>query len=207
MSEKKSCKLTQEELKKVLHYDPKTGEFMWRERNIEYFRDFKDPIRIHNAWNSKYSGKITGTKKDGYIIISYKKKGYKKELYRAHRLAFLYMEGYYPENKIDHINRIRDDNRWCNLREVSDRCSLINRGLCYNNTSGVAGVKWDERDKLWRSYVSINSKYKHVGCFKDFNMAVKARWLAEKKYKYLNCISNSSAYIYLVENNLINGEE
>jgi len=52
--------------------------------------------------------------KIGYIIIKINRKDY-----QAHRLAWLYEYGNFPKQTIDHINRIKTDNRICNLRDVS----------------------------------------------------------------------------------------
>lgn len=96
-------KLTQKRLKKLLYYNPDTGIFTWK---INSRRSLKDAP----AGNLHPSG---------YIRI-----GIDSKEYRAHRLAFLYMEGYIPENDVDHINRVRDDNRWKNLRELVDSAIL-----------------------------------------------------------------------------------
>lgn len=36
-----------------------------------------------------------------------------------HRVAWKLMTGKWPQAEVDHINRNRADNRWCNLREAS----------------------------------------------------------------------------------------
>lgn len=86
--------ITQQRLKELFEYTPDTGLFIRK-------------IRVGN----QIAGNIAGSlKKDGYVYIKIDSKPYK-----AHRLAFLYMEGYMPE-EVDHINRDCSDNRWCNLR-------------------------------------------------------------------------------------------
>lgn len=170
-------KLTQEELKKYLHYDPETGLFTWK---------------VKKARNT-IVGSVAGTPdKDGYILI-----GINKVMVKAHRLAFLYMEGYFPENDVDHINRIKDDNRWCNLREVSKSCNQRNCGVYEKNKIGITGVYWHERDKLWMSYIGVYKKTINLGCHKNKLDAAKARWEAEKKYGWPNCCTTSSAYQYI----------
>jgi len=91
--------ITQERLKEVLNYNPETGVFMWMvapNRRI--------PI------NSE-AGVLD--KEKGYIAIRID--GVK---YLAHRLAILYTDGYWPENTVDHGNRVRSDNRRINLTEA-----------------------------------------------------------------------------------------
>ena len=63
-----------------------------------------------------------------------KRGGYRKitidgKVYSAARLAWFYKTGRWPDPEIDHINRIRDDNRWENLREATRADNLANRAL------------------------------------------------------------------------------
>ncbi len=175
-------KLTQEELKRILDYNPDNGLFTWKVGNNRR-------VKI---------GDIAGTNSNGYITIAINNKQYK-----AHRLAWLYMEGYLPENKVDHINRVKDDNRWVNLRIVSDQCSVRNRGEFKNNKSGVTGVCWGKNANKWYSQIKVNYKLIYLGYFENINDAVLTRWNAEVKYNFSNCNSTSSAYNYLKERNLI----
>ena len=73
------------------------------------------------------------------------------------------MEGYLPENDVDHINRIRDDNRWCNLRHVSRVCNIRNRDKFKNNTSGVTGVSWFDSRGTWRVRIAVDRKQMGLG--------------------------------------------
>ena len=92
-------KLTQNYLKECLSYSPDTGIFIWNKRPLSHFKNSNG----FNTWNSRYANKFCGTRdKDGYLIIVVN-----SELWRAHRLAFLYMEGYIPENEVDHKDRNR----------------------------------------------------------------------------------------------------
>lgn len=88
--------LTAERLRELLHYDAETGVFT---------------RAVH--WNNpKLVGTVAGsTRRTGYIDI---KVCCRK--FAAHRLAFLYMVGHWPPHDVDHINGVRGDNRWCNLR-------------------------------------------------------------------------------------------
>lgn len=179
--------MTQEYLKSILRYNPSTGLFKWRERK-----------------NGRRLNKIAGYRsKMGYIKIGHKKLNGKKIIYQAHRLAWLYMCGYFPENLVDHINRKPWDNRWDNLRHVSPSCNAQNCSMSKRNTSGVTGVYKTSDGYGWMVYISVKSKLTYIGYFVNFNDAVKARWLAEKKYKYNGCNSTSNSYRYLKDKNLI----
>lgn len=169
-------KITYDRLHEVLNYDPKTGIFRRR-------------FGSRGAKKNSIAGSI-GT--DGYITIMIDYKWHK-----ASRLAFLYMEGYMPEFDIDHINRIRSDNKWFNLRHVSRSCNNRNKCISKNNTSGVTGVSFNKKSNKWRSYIKISKKDFNLGLYNTILEAAKARWEAEKKYNWPNCNTTSSAFLYI----------
>jgi len=156
--------LTQKELKKILHYDPDTGIFT-RLTDV-----------VHNAAAGNIAGHLSII---GYIQITL---SYKR--YYAHRLAWLYMTGCWPKHQIDHINHARDDNRFCNLREVNHADNQKNRTMYKVNKSGVVGVCWNKREKKWRARIVLSKKEKFLGCFVDKFEAICARKSAEFKYGF-----------------------
>jgi len=129
-----SLMLTQDELKKILHYDPATGIFTWRERTS---------IRVIPGMRAGYD---RGGR--GYIWI---KVGGRH--YPAHRLAWFYVHGRWPTHEIDHINAVRDDNRITNLREATRRQNHQNRRIGPSNKSGIKGVSWEKSRGMWRAAV------------------------------------------------------
>ena len=100
-----------------------------------------------------------------------------RKRYYAHRLAWLFVHGYWPK-ALDHVNGDRADNRLHNLREVSSSVNMRNRRMSGNNTSGVTGVCWDYEKGKWRVQISINRKQKHLGYFDDLGDAKEAREVA-----------------------------
>lgn len=177
--------LTSKKVKILLSYNYLTGYFFWNKRPKHTRIDITQPAGCHD--------------KKGYIIIRIKGKGYK-----AHRLAFLWMEGYWPEHGIDHDDRIKDNNIWNNLKETSQSCNCLNKNIMLTNTSGVTGVCWIPAQQKWRAtFRRYNIKNDYQGQYTDFEDAVRARWEAEKKYKYARCNSTSSAYLYLQKHNLL----
>ena len=194
-------KLTQEYLKECLHYNPETGIFTWKRRPISHFKDGVIVKKEHicNRWNTHYANTIAGYKsKLGYIEICINNKGC-----LAHRLAWIYSYGYDSENEIDHFDRDPSNNRIVNLRETGRVCQMQNTGDYKNNTSGVKGVSRQKQNKNWRAYININDKQKHIGSFLDFNDAVMARWAEERDNNLWTCWTDSSAYNYLKDNNLL----
>ena len=117
----------------------------------------------------------------GYRLIEIEGKSY-----RCHRLAYLWMTGDWPKHQVDHINNIKDDNRWCNLRDATNSQNQRNTALRKNNTSGVKGVNWHKGNKKWRARVGYNNKRIHIGDFKllsDAEVAIKkARKNIHKEY-------------------------
>ena len=91
--------------------------------------------KIKSANNKHKAGSIVGSKdaKKGYLYTNIDGKRTK-----LHRLIWFWVTGYWPE-WVDHKNRIKDDNRWCNLRDVSPMESAQNR----STTKFPKGFKYD----------------------------------------------------------------
>jgi hypothetical protein len=152
------AKITQARLKELLNYDPETGLFVWRvTRRVK-------------------AGTIAGSKHPTQHYIAIKIDGV---LYKAHRLAWLYEYGIWPPNEIDHINRVRTDNRLENIRLATKAENAQNRKTRTDNSSGMTGVSWHKRDKKWRVYIG---KGKYLGYFDALEDAIAARKEAEKLY-------------------------
>ena len=168
-------KLTQDELRRLIEYDPHTGVFTR-----------KMPTGIGGRF--KAGEQLGNTHSKGYINIPVRGRSY-----YAHRLAFLYMVGYLPEQTVDHINRDRSDNRWSNLREASHQCQSRNCKLLINNTSGVKGVYWSKADRKWIVNIKIKRKTYYLGIFDCKLEAAYHRLAAEQCLGFPECDINSSA--------------
>lgn len=174
--------VTYEELRRILSYDPYSGILKWR---ISPSKSVK-------------AGAVAGCYFGNYVRIRINKR-----YYYAHRLAWLYMHGYFPEGIIDHKDRNGTNNEWTNLREVSFTCNIRNCGMLKNNTSGVKGVGWHKHVGKWQANIANNATGIALGYFDTFTEAVEARWAAEIKYNYPTCATTSSAYVYLKERGII----
>lgn len=157
--------ITQQGLKKILEYNPLTGNFIW----------IKKISKKNNIGD--IAGCLCNT--NNCIVI-----GINNILYLAHRLAFLYMEGKWPENEVDHKDHIRSNNKWKNLRKVTHLENGKNVSLHINNTSGYVGVGWFKRDCKWMVTIKVNQKSIYLGLFKNKEKAIKVRKDAEKKYRF-----------------------
>ena len=156
-------------------------------------------------WKIKRSGtkkiKVAGAMhRNGYKVISYKGKQYP-----AHRLIWLYHQGFLPEKGlfIDHINRHRDDNRIENLRMVSNQCNQRNTGNWNRGSNQVKGVYWLEVDKVWRANIVVMNKLYNLGNYQDYDEAILARLAVEQCLGWEGCDSCSPAYQYAVKHKLI----
>lgn len=132
----------------LFHYDynPSTGLFINRESGL--------PASQKNE--------------NGYIKIEIR--GIR---YYAHRLAYLIMEGEWP-NQIDHKNRIRDDNRWSNLLNSDQFLNAQNHSLRATNKSGVSGVCFMGKKK-WVAELTRNGRRRRIAGLQTFEAAVEAR--------------------------------
>ena len=156
--------ITQARLKELLHYDPLTGIFTNKVRRGTKGRVGGNPGTMNN------SGYLAATI-DGWP-------------YLIHRLAYLYMEGSFPADQIDHIDRNKLNNIWENLRPATATINGRNRPMNENNTSGFNGVHWLVRDRKWRAQTKVNYKTVYLGTFCTRREAIKARKAADIKYGF-----------------------
>lgn len=110
------AKLTSQQLKQILRYDPCTGHFRWIA--------------------GKNFGKVAGGPMNGYVRICFGRHGQDT----AHRLAWLYMTGDWPAKFVDHIDGDRANNKWSNLRLARPDQNAANSRRSKNNVSGAKGV-------------------------------------------------------------------
>jgi len=158
---KVKVELTQEILNRYLQYDHETGVLTWKIRTPdEYNND-----RSCATFNSKYASKIAGclNSNSGYVTLGLLGHG----CVRAHRIIWTIITGNNNPMVIDHINGIKHDNRWCNLREVTQGQNMMN---CKNRDDGSSkykGVHWHNVNKRWISQIAVNSKVIYIGSYHD----------------------------------------
>jgi len=151
-------------LKQTLDYNSDTGVFTWLVANS----------------NCVSIGDVAGCRRgSGYMQISID-----GSLYLSHRLAWLYVYGSFPDDQIDHINGVKDDNRIENLRDVTSSENGKNKKLQKNNKSGFVGVRFREDRCKWIARIQVDGKLNHLGQFVDRGDAIEARKEADIKYGF-----------------------
>ena len=137
------------------------------------------------TWRNCTSNNITKSDHAGGVnSLGYVQIGLLGVRYLAHRLAFLYMTGSFPLSQVDHINHDRSDNRWKNLRGVTQGENKKNTKRYVTNKTGIHGVSWKKAREKWFSRIHADGQEVHVGCFDSFLDACCARKSAELKYGY-----------------------
>ena len=143
----------------LLRYESETGRLFWRYRPTE-----------RKCWNTRYAGKpaLTAVDPDGYLhgrVLNLDCK--------AHRAIWAIVTGSWPVEHVDHVNGVRLDNRWMNLREANNQENRRNQKK-YRGTSVYKGVSWRSDRRTWRAAAGMNGKNVHLGHFATEEEAARA---------------------------------
>ena len=133
------ARLTYNDVKDILAYDPVTGVLTW----------------LRNAKRAR-AGCPAGSISDGYVKITIDYVGYP-----AQNIAWLLMTKEWPEALIDHKNLNRSDNRWENLRAASipqNKYNVPPQVGCASKWKGVTYEPSMGRKKKWRASINVNGK-------------------------------------------------
>lgn len=152
-----------ETLRQLLRYEPETGKLFWLPRTYDMFPD----KRSFSTWMARFSGKeaLISKTKDGYRYGAV----WQFKVY-AHRAIMAMHYNEWPPHDVDHINGVRDDNRWLNLRLATRSQNIRNSGLRSDNKTGFKGVMYLERERKFRAEIMGKS----LGYFNTAEGAAKA---------------------------------
>lgn len=155
-----------ERLNELFVYDPLTGDLRWK----------SIPANFRRAKVGDIAGTI-GWK--GYRVV-----GIDRVYYLAHRIIWKMMTGEEPADQIDHEDTDRLNNRWANLRPVTNGKNVWNSKLRKDNKSGFKGVHF--KQGRWRAVLggAVNGKkQQHLGCFATAEEAARAWCRAAEKQR------------------------
>jgi HNH endonuclease/AP2 domain len=151
---KSNADITLGRLRELLHYNPETGSFIWK-------------IATSNRG-------AVGTVAGYMLNTGYRSITLDGKTYLAHRLAWFYVNGEWPEGDLDHINLDKDDNSIANLRPATRSQNMSNGSLRKDNKSGITGVTWFKSSQKWRASIQKDGKSYHIGLFDTVEEAAKA---------------------------------
>lgn len=153
--------ITQERLKDLLRYNSETGVFTWCKKR-------------GNVKAGSVAGCVNG---HGYQLIRLD-----KTLYKAHRLAWLYVYGEWPKADIDHINSMKSDNRIVNLRDVTRAENKQNLIVPYaGSSSGFLGVT-PHKDGFV-AQITVDGERIYLGKY-DTAKSAQCAYIAAKRAMY-----------------------
>lgn len=153
---------SKDQIQALLTYEPETGLFRWKETR-----------RYRRA------GAIAGGLNNGYVRI-----GLLGGTFFAHRLAYVVMTGedLTSADEIDHINLIKTDNRWVNLRLSTRSANVHNAPPSKLNQSGHRGVQWRPYNRKWIAKITVDNRIYHLGTFQTKDEALRVRLEAEERF-------------------------
>lgn len=149
----------------LLNYNPATGIFKWK---------------VDRGGSAREGGIAGSRKPSGYIDL--KVDG---QLYKAHRLAYLVVYGYMPD-EVGHENQDPGDNRISNLTDLSHAENMKNKKLYKCNKTGVAGVTWHKRIEKYQAHIRVSGVSYHLGYFDNLEDATNVRNKAKSNFKFHN---------------------
>jgi hypothetical protein len=144
--------LTQKILRSLVSYDQETGVFTWAK-----------------ARRGAAAGDRAGSNSNGYVVI---KLMWQK--YQAHRLAWFYVYGEWPNGVLDHINGHKDDNRIVNLRRATKVQNMMNSRRPARNRSGFKGVSFNKEKQKFVAQIKAGPVRRHLGYFSEAAAAFEA---------------------------------
>jgi hypothetical protein len=159
--------LTAARLRELLDYDRETGVFTWRQSRPK-------------AVSGRRAGCISKTL--GYEMI-----GVEGVRYYAHRLAILHVTGEWPTHQVDHLDGLRSNNCYANLRDVAVGINAQNmRHARKHGKSGLLGANWNQRQKNWRAIITVDDKQTQIGTYATAEEA-HAAYLEAKRRMHQGC--------------------
>lgn len=149
--------LTAEKARELFSYNPESGELQWK-------TDVRSG-RNGNAYSAR-AGHLAGrVMRDGYrrVLVA-------RQSYAVHRIIWLIVVGDWPQHTIDHIDGKRDNNRWSNLRDITQTANIQNqrRAQSDNRSTGLLGVNLEKaagKVRKYRARITVGGCSRTIGMF------------------------------------------
>lgn len=173
-------RVTPEQLARLLRYEPDTGKLFWLPRPLEFFCDGGGrytPERAKKIFDTLFANTEALTAKN---LAGYARGNLFGRSVMAHRAAYCLMKGAWPKHQIDHVNGVRDDNRWKNLREATNQQNQQNSSSAKGSSSRYLGVTLCKKSFRWTAYICPDGTKVHLGNFRSEEEAARARDKAAK---------------------------
>lgn len=136
---------------------------------------------LHNSLGRK-TKIVAGTRAGGLHPLGYRKIRVDGVMFTEHRIVWQMFNPEPCDFILDHINNKRDDNRIENLRKADRSKNSQNSFMRKDNSSGVKGVHWNNRDKRYTVSLSFDGIRKVFGHFIDFELAELVAAEARNKF-------------------------
>jgi len=147
-------------LRECFEYQP-DGRLVWKERPLSHFVS----AHSHGFVNKRQVGRTAGRlNTSGYVVVTVTRDSVPKKLL-ASRVIWCMHRGEWPREQIDHINRIRTDNRIENLRDVSPAVNSSNKTHTYQKKDRLIGAYKGRNGRGFRSQIMLHGKALHLGVF------------------------------------------
>jgi hypothetical protein len=155
-------KISPEELREIISYDPETGTLTWKSRSFSSQKETK-------RWNERYAGKpaLNHSSASGHLSGSIS-----KQCIKAHRAAWAIYTGSWPTDEIDHINGNPADNRISNLRIATRTENARNLRKRKGGLSRFRGVS--KEGKKWKAAINADGVRTYLGTFSSEETAAIA---------------------------------
>lgn len=101
--------------------------------------------------------------------------------YYTSRVAWYLQTGSWPVGHVDHIDRDPLNDRWCNLRDVSQQENNMNKNAYHTSKTGVRGVYPTPHGFI--ASIQANGEREYLGTFNTIEAAKKV-YDAAAKEKY-----------------------
>lgn len=118
-------------------------------------------------------GSVAGYKSGNYIVIVLD-----NSAQHAQNVIWLMKTGKWPEQEVDHKNRIKYDNRWKNLRPAT----RSQQGANQPARGKFKGVKKNKYCSTYTAQIKVMGKYIHLGSFRRPEDAHAAYIAAARSY-------------------------